>query len=71
MNLSAPAVLRFVGSFWSGAILVSTITSAFFHAGREFVSSLSILPFLLIFWAALVPGVIMLILSEKMSSGSS
>jgi hypothetical protein len=71
MSLSAPAALRFVGAFWSAAILVSTIGSAFFPGGREFISSLSILPFLLMFWAALSPGVIMLVLSEKMSSGSA
>jgi hypothetical protein len=58
-------LLRIVGPAWIAAVLVATIVGAFSSGLREFLGSLSLIAYLLVFWGAMVPGVVILYLAER------
>ena len=55
-----------VGCFWYGLVLVSLIWSTSIEHVREIISGTSLLPYLLVWFVLMVPGVICLYLSQKM-----
>ncbi|MBI4501351.1 MAG: hypothetical protein HY700_09340 [Gemmatimonadetes bacterium] len=58
--------LRVVGCYWYGLVLVSLIWSTSIESMRERISSTSVIPYLVVWFIALIPGVIALYASEKM-----
>lgn len=63
---STVRILSTVGVAWPGAVLVALIASAAFEPMRDFVSSLTILKHLVLWFAALVPGIVMVFVAERM-----
>ena len=63
-------VLHFIGSFWTGVILVSLIASVFFPGPRDTIVALGLIPYLLLWFVALLPGIGALYLAERMSGGT-
>jgi hypothetical protein len=63
--------LGVIGALWMGFVLVALILSAFFTGPRAFLETLGIASHLLLFWAAMLPGIGLALLAEKqMASGS-
>lgn len=59
-------VLSIVGVVWPGLVLVTLVSSAAFEPMRHFVSSLTIVKHLLLWFAALIPGIVMVLIAERM-----
>ena len=58
--------LRVVGCYWYGLVLVSLIWSTSIDSMRERIAGTTIVPYLVVWFIALIPGVIVLYLSEQM-----
>ena len=58
--------LRVIGCYWYGLVLVSLIWSTTIDSIRERIGSTTLIPYLLVWFVTLVPGVIVLYLSEQM-----
>ena len=57
-----------LGILWPGLVLVTLIVSAFFHGMRDFIASLGIASHLGLWLVALIPGIILVLVGEKMRS---
>ncbi len=60
--------LRVIGIYWTGLVLVSLIWSTSVESMRDRIGGTTILPYLLVWFVALVPGVVVLYLAENMKS---
>ena len=58
--------LRVIGCYWYGLVLVSLIWSTSIDSMRERIGGTTILPYLLVWFAALIPGVVILYVAENM-----
>jgi hypothetical protein len=58
--------LRVIGCYWYGLVLVSLIWSTSIDSMRERISGTTILPYLIVWFIALVPGVVSLYIAENM-----
>lgn len=56
-----------VGPLWMGGVLLALILSAFVDGAFQFLSGLNIATHLLLFWAAMAPGVIMCVIAANRS----
>lgn len=65
MAISGRDLMRTVGPAWIAGVLIMLIVSAFLPGPRAFLEKLSLLTHLLLFWAALSPGVALLWLAER------
>jgi hypothetical protein len=59
------AFLRAVGCYWYGFVLVALIWSTAIESVRERIGTTTLAPYLLFWFAALVPGIVILYLAEK------
>ena len=59
-------VFTTIGVCWPGAVLLALFFSAAFGQMRDFVSSLSIVTHLVLWLAALIPGVVLVFVGERM-----
>ena len=59
--------LRVVGCYWYGLVLVALIWSTSIESMRERISSTTIVPYLVVWLIAMIPGVIALYAAEKMT----
>ena len=57
--------LRVVGCYWYGLILVSLIWSTSIESMRNAISGTTLIPYLIVWFIALVPGLVILYLAEK------
>lgn len=64
----AVRLLRFIGSFWYGALLVALIVGQILTPVRDFVASLGFGSYIAIWLAAMVPGVVALLVAERMQA---
>ena len=60
--------LRIVGIYWTGFVLVSLIWSTSIESVRERIGGTTIGPYLLVWFLALVPGMVVLYFAESMKS---
>jgi len=58
--------LRVIGCYWYGLVLVSLIWSTSIESMRTRISGTTIVPYLLVWFAALIPGVVILYVAENM-----
>ena len=58
-------VLRAIGCYWTGFILVSLIWSTSIESMRERISGTSLVPYLVVWFIALTPGIVILYLAEN------
>jgi hypothetical protein len=63
---SAGSILTAIGVCWPGAVLLTLITSAVFPQLRDFVSSVSITTYLALWFTAVMPGLVLVLLGERM-----
>src|SRR5205085_549162 len=61
--------LRVFGCFWYGLVLVSLIWSTSTETMREHITGTTLLPYLLVWFAALLPGIIVFWIAEKDNLG--
>ena len=57
--------LRAVGCYWYAFVLVALIWSTSIESMRDRIGGTTILPYLIVWFIALVPGVLVLYLSER------
>lgn len=60
------ARLQFAGCYWFAVVLLSLIVSGAFEPVRHFVTSNSLLLYLVLYLVAVSPGFVMLYLAERM-----
>jgi hypothetical protein len=58
--------LRVIGCYWYGLVLVSLIWSTSIDSIRERIGSTTLVPYLVVWLIALIPGLVVLYLSEQM-----
>jgi hypothetical protein len=58
--------LRAVGCYWYGFVLVSLIWSTSIESMRERISGTTLVPYLIVWFIALVPGAVVLYVAENM-----
>jgi hypothetical protein len=58
--------LRVIGCYWYGLVLVSLIWSTSIDSIRERIGSTTLVPYLVVWLIALIPGLVVLYLSERM-----
>jgi hypothetical protein len=58
--------LRAIGCYWYGLVLVSLIWSTTIDSIRERIGGTTLIPYLVVWFILLIPGVIVLYLSEQM-----
>ena len=63
---STKVFLQTLGGLWSAIVLVTLIGSAFLPGTRDFISGLTLVPYLALLYVALIPGIVMILLSERM-----
>jgi len=59
------SVLRAIGCYWFAAILVALIWSTSIESMRERISGTTLVPYLIVWLIAMVPGVLIIFLAEK------
>lgn len=57
--------LRVVGCYWYGLVLVSLIWSTSIESMRERISGTTLVPYLIVWLVALIPGIVILYLAEN------
>lgn len=57
--------LRAIGCYWYGLVLVSLIWSTSIEGMRERISGTTLVPYLVAWFIALIPGVVILYLAEN------
>lgn len=57
--------LRVIGCYWYGLVLVSLIWSTSIDSMRERISSTTLVPYLVAWFLALLPGIVILYLAEN------
>jgi hypothetical protein len=57
--------LRAVGCYWSGFVLVCLIWSTAIPSMRERIGGTTLMPYLLAWFVALIPGIVILYFAEK------
>jgi hypothetical protein len=62
--------LRVVGCYWYGLVLVSLIWSTSVESMRERIGGTTIGPYLIVWFLALVPGIVVLYLAENSRKSS-
>ena len=62
----AATFLQTLGGLWSAIVLLTLIASAFLPGPRDFIATLTLIPYLLLLYAALTPGIIMMFVGERM-----
>lgn len=55
-----------IGVCWPGAVLMVLFASVAFHQMRDFVGSLTIVTHLTLWFVAMIPGVVLVFLGERM-----
>ncbi len=63
---STATFIQTLGGLWSAIVLLTLIASAFLPGPKDFIASLTLVPYLALLYAALLPGIIMLVVSERM-----
>ena len=63
---STKVFLQTLGGLWSAIVLVTLIATAFLPGPRDFIAGLTLVPYLALLYAALIPGIVMILLSERM-----
>jgi hypothetical protein len=57
--------LRAIGCYWYGLVLVSLIWSTSIESMRERISGTTLVPYLAVWFIALLPGIVILYLAEN------
>jgi hypothetical protein len=57
--------LRAIGIYWSGFMLVSLIWSTAVDSMRERIGNTTLIPYLIVWFVALAPGLVILYFAEK------
>jgi len=58
--------LRVIGCYWYGLVLVSLIWSTTIDSIRERIGNTTLIPYLVVWFILLAPGLIVLYLAEQM-----
>ncbi len=64
---STATFIQTLGGLWSAIVLITLIESAFMPGPKAFIASLTLVPYLALLYVALLPGIIMLVVSERMT----
>lgn len=60
-----------IGCYWYGFVLVSLIWSTSIEHIREIISGTTLVPYLVVWFILLIPGIIILYLAEKARPGQA
>ncbi len=60
-------ILRAIGCYWFGFVLISLIWSTSIESIREHISGTTLVPYLLVWFVIMVPGALILYAAEKMA----
>jgi len=59
------SVLRAIGCYWFASILVALIWSTSIESMRERISGTTLVPYLIVWLIAMVPGILIIFVAEK------